>query len=97
MANGTDWRLKEKLKIEMAPSDIREAMAIIAMIDKLFKANPRVRGKERMMTSLICLKSIRQIKYGKNRCWMMTGIWSKKCIRAPATTPKARPLMPQIG
>ena len=58
---------EEKLKIEIEPSDIREAMARIIIIERLLKAKPRVLGKDRIMTSQICLKLI--LKENRGRKW----------------------------
>ena len=97
MLSGTDWRLKDKLKIDIEPLFKNEARAIIEISAMLFIARPRVRGKEVSTAFLISAKLTEKEILGENPQLFDAITWIRKCIKAPSTTPKAKPYIPNIG
>ena len=95
--NGTDCKLKEKLKIEIEPVFSKEAKAIIQTKAMLLNAKPRVLGKEIKTTFLISLKSILKENFGLKPQPEDAIAWIRKCKKAPNATPKAKPFIPQFG
>ena len=97
MLSGTDWRLKEKLKIEMEPLFRNEAKAMMQMRETLLNASPSVRGRDVRATVFISLKLTLKENFGvKPELWDASAC-TVKCIKAPKATPMANPYIPKIG
>ena len=93
--SGTDWRLREKERIETEPAVISDAietkkMAAILVIDRV-----NVRGREIAITFPIEAKS-NDVKdgFGKRPEVNTNGTCTKRCRLAPNTTPMATPIIP---
>ena len=89
--SGPDSRLKEKLKIVIAPAPRSEAIetkakAAIELVDKV-----TVLGTERPITLFTELKSILKVIFGKDFLSIINGTWIKACKNAPIATPKPKP------
>ena len=91
MLNGTDCKLKEKLKTEIDPSPIVEANPTKKSIAKLLVESAKVLGSDSQTISLILLKLKNGVGVGKNRNRQTPNNWINIWKNAPQTTPIAKP------
>src|SRR3989338_5552195 len=97
MASGTDWRLKERLKIAIEPTDMSEAMAVKIKVTIWCMPMVSVRGIEIVKTSRTLGHQILNVNLGAKPKARTVGHWIAKCRNAPSTTPKASPDKPKAG
>src|SRR3989344_2534768 len=95
--SGTDWRLEARVKIEMEPTAMREAMAVRKRRAIEFMDKVKVLGSEILTTSQTVFQSKLMLKRGNRLLDTRNGTCIRACINAPNTTPSATPITPILS